>query len=157
MDQPGKGHNLESFLTILLEEVVKADMTMQERQLEAWKHFSDFKPRGDHINDDIDAGWAQQRYLALDEVKFRFHVTLVRKGFFRRFRQGMRYIFGKHNPHAFEPSSYLITESENPDAIEVTVTVKQEEKGRMKVSYEPVDADTKKIFLNSPFLQKSTK
>lgn len=148
-----KEYDLDSFLTVLLEEVVKADMTMHTQQMEAWQHFSSSKPEGEHINSDIDKGWAQSRYLSINEVKFRFFVKLKPRGFMKRFRQGMRYIFGKYEPQAFQPSHYIITESENPESMEVTVTVKQEEKGRMKVSYEPVDARTRSIFLTSPFLQ----
>lgn len=145
---------MESFLSILMEEVIKADMTMKKRQVEAWKDFSTSRPGGEHINDDIDEGWADERYLSLSEIKFRFHVKLAHRNFFKRLQQGIGYIFGKYDPQAFQTSSYIITESENPDAIEVTVTVKQEEPGQMKISYEPVDADTRKIFLTSPFLQK---
>jgi hypothetical protein len=153
MDASEKKYDLESFLTVILEEVIKADMTMQDRQLDAWKQFSEFKPRGEFINDDIDEGWAQQRYLTLDEVKFKFYVRLVPQNFFKRMKQGLKYIIGKYNPQAFQPSEFIITESENPDSIEVSITVKQEEKGKMKISYQPVDAETKKIFMTSPFLQ----
>jgi len=155
MDASERKYDLESFLTVILEEVVKADLTMHDRQLDAWKQFSEYKPRGELINDDIDEGWAQQRYLTLDEVKFKFYVRLVPQNFFKRIKQGLKYIFGKYNPQAFQPSEFIITESENPDSIEVTITVKQEEKGKMKISYQPVDAETKKIFMTSPFLQKN--
>jgi len=151
-----KEYDLDSFLTRLLEEVIKADMTMQTQQMEAWQHFSNSKPEGEHINSDIDEGWAPSRYLSINEVKFRFFVKLKPRGFMKRLRQGVRYIFGKYDPQAFQPSHYIITESENPESMEVTVTVKQEEKGRVKVSYEPVDARTRKIFLTSPFLQKKS-
>jgi len=155
MDASERKYDLESFLTVILEEVVKADMTMQDRQLDAWKQFSEYKPRGELINDDIDEGWAQQRYLTLNEVKFKFYVRLVPQNFVIRMKQGLKYIFGKYHPQAFQPSEFVITESENPDSIEVTITVKQEEKGKMKISYQPVDAETKKIFMTSPFLQKN--
>jgi len=154
MDALEKKYDFDSFLAVLLEEVIKVDMTMQDRQLDAWEQFARFKPRGDLINDDIDDGWAQQRYLTIDKVKFKFNVRLVPQNFLKRVNQGLRYIFGKYNPHAFQTSEFVISESENPDSIEVTVTVKQEEKGKMKVTYEPVGELTKKIFMTSPFLQK---
>ncbi len=149
-----KKYDFDSFLSVIVEEVIKADITMHDRQLDAWKHFADFKPRGELINDDIDVGWAQQRYLTIDEVKFKFNVRLVPDDFFTRMKQGLRYIFGKYNPQAFYSSQFEITEAENPDSIQVSITVKQEEKGKMKITYKPVDAETKKIFMNSPFLQK---
>ena len=145
--------NLDSFLAFLLEEVVKADMTLQDRQIDAWKHFSRFKPKGKHINDDIDQGWAQSRHLSLNEVKFRFYARQVPRSFWKRLWQGLKYIFGKYDPQAFHNIDYELTESLNPDTIEITVTVKQEENGKMKISYEPVDARTRNIFLASPFLQ----
>jgi hypothetical protein len=145
--------NLDSFLTFLLEEVVKADMTMQDRQLEAWKHFSKYKPRNSRINSDIDEGWAAVRYLSLNEVKFRFRARQVPRSFWKRLWQGLKYIFGKYDPQAFHNIDYELTESLNPDTIEITVTVKQEENGQMKLSYDPVDARTRNIFLASPFLQ----
>ena len=147
-------YKFDSFLTFLLEEVVKADMAMQDRQLDAWKHFADSRPKGDLVNDDIDKGWAQQRYLALNEVTFKFHVSLEPQNFFLRLKQGLHYIFGKYNPQAFKPVGYRISDSDAPDSVEVSITVKQEETGKMKISYEPVDDETKKIFMTSPFLQK---
>jgi hypothetical protein len=154
MDTSEKKYDFESFLSVLLDEVIKSDMTMQDRQMEAWKQFAELRPRGELINDDIDVGWAQQRYLTFEEVRFKFNVRLVPQNFFRRMRQGIRYIFGKYNPQAFYSPGFVISEAENPDSIEVTVIIKQEEKGKIKISYEPVDAHTKKFFMNSPFLQK---
>jgi hypothetical protein len=78
----------------------------------------------------------------------------VPDGFFKRMKQGLRYIFGKYNPQAFYKSNFEITKTSNPDSIEVTITIKQEEKGKMKIFYEPDSELTKKIFMNSPFLQK---
>jgi hypothetical protein len=149
-----KNYDFESFLSVILEEVIKTDITMQDRQLDAWKYFADYKPRGEYINDDIDKGWEQQRYLTINEVKFKFNVRLVPDGFFKRLKQGLRYILGKYNPQAFYKSDFEITKTSNPDSIEVTITIKQEEKGKMKITYEPDGELTKKIFMNSPFLQK---
>lgn len=150
-----KKYDFDSFLSVILEEVVKADLTMQDRQLDAWKHFADNKPRGGLINDDIDNGWARQRYLTLDEVKFKFNASLVPAGFFKRMKQGLRYIFGKYNPQAFYQTGEMnFTKSGDPDSFEVTITVKQQEKEKIKISYEPADELTKKVFITSPFLQK---
>jgi len=149
-----KNYDFESFLSVILEEIVKADLTMQDRQLDAWKHFSDFKPRGELINNDIEVGWAQQRYLTINEVKFKFNVRLVPGGFFKRMKQGLQYIFGKYNPQAFYYGVFEITKASSPDSVEVSITIKQEEKGKMKITYEPVGELTKKIFMNSPFLLK---
>ncbi len=150
-----KKYDLDSFLSVILGEVVKADLTMQDRQLEAWKHFADNKPRGGLINDDIDDGWARQRYLTLDEVKFKFNARLVPDGIFKRMKQGLRYIFGKYNPQAFYQTGEMnFAKSGDTDSFEVTITVKQQEKGMIKITYEPADELTKKVFMTSPFLQK---
>lgn len=146
-------YKFDSFLTFLLEEVVKADMAMQDRQLDAWKHFSDNRPRGELVNDDIDKGWAQQRYLALNEVKFKFQVRLEPQNFYLRLKQGLLYIFGKYNPQAFKPVGYQLSGSDGSDSVEVTITVKQEVPGKLKITYEPIDDETRKFFMTSPFLQ----
>ena len=150
-----KKYDLDSFLSVILGEVVKADITMQDRQLDAWKHFADNKPRGGAINDDIDEGWAQQRYLTLDEVKFKFNARLVPDSFLKRMKQGLRYIFGKYNPQAFYQTGEInFAKSGDTDSFEVTITVKQQEGGKIKITYEPADELTKKVFITSPFLQK---
>lgn len=156
MNNSQKEYNLDSFLTVLLEEVVKADITMHAQQLQAWQHFSKSKPHGEQVNSEIDDGWATSRYLSVNEVKFKFFVALKPRNFFKRLLQGIRYIIGRYDPQAFQSSNYIITEKENPESMEITVTVKQEEKGRIKLSYEPADARTKSIFMTSPFLQKNS-
>lgn len=153
MDASAKNYKLESFLTVLLEEVVKADMSMHDRQLEAWKHFSDHKPRGTKINANIDEGWAEQRYLSLNEVKFKFHARVVPESFRKRLMQAFRYVIRKYEPQAYLPRNIQLTDDEKPDSIEVTVIVKQEERGKLKLSYEPDNELTRSIFMTSPFLQ----
>ena len=110
-----KKYDLDSFLSVILGEVVKADITMQNRQLDAWKHFADNKPRGGAINDDIDDGWAQQRYLTLDEVKFKFNARLVPDSFLERMKQGLRYILANIIRKPFiKPAKSILPNQETP-------------------------------------------
>src|SRR5690606_40648252 len=58
----------------LIDEIIKADMTMHEQQIEGWTWMNQHRPKGAHIPRDIMRGLSRGRYLSINEVEFKFHV-----------------------------------------------------------------------------------
>lgn len=130
----------------LVEEVIKADMSMHASQIEAWSWMSKHIPVGDEIPREIFQGFPESRYLAMNEVSFQVHLKpLPMQSFWQRLRLGFRLLFGKstyqnHHSHAFEFCS-----ASDEGAQGMNILIKRFENGKIKADYLPLDQKTKEI------------
>lgn len=127
----------------IIEEVIKADMTMHEQQIEAWTWMNKNRPTGQEIPHDIMKGLSSSRYLAINEVSFQFHVKPVPvKTFWERWRLAYRLLYDKNYYSALQPFVFDICGSKEDEAQKFTLHIKRLENGKIKASYEPEDPNT---------------
>lgn len=134
----------------LIEELIKADMSMHERQIEAWTWMNKNRPKGAHIPHDIMKGLSRKRYLALNEVTFDFHVKPVPvQSFWDRLRLAFKLLFNKNYYSTLQPYVFDICSANDEASHPITLYVKRLENGKIKASYQPDDEITKNIMFNS--------
>ena len=130
----------------LVEEVIKADMSMQASQIEAWTWITKHRPRGVEIPGDVFLGIPESRYLSLNEVSFEAYLRpLTSRSFWQRFRLGFKLMFGnttfrENNEYAFEFCS-----NSDKSAQKMNIIIKRLENGKIKADYLPLDEKTADI------------
>lgn len=129
----------------ILGEVIKADMSMHQAQVDAWKRFGEYRPQGAHINPDIHIGFAEKRYLCLNEVKLTLHIKAQRKDFFSRLKLALKVLRGKNAIALHSPTIFDITSPSDTNAIQFEINVKRFENGTVKAEYKPTDAVTNEL------------
>lgn len=130
----------------LVEEIIKADMTMHASQVEAWAWMSKHRPNGDQIPEDIFKGFPENRYLSMNEVTCDFHIKpLPIKSFGQRLKLGMKLIFGRSISSNRGPHLFDFCDSGDHNAQHFNLSVKRLENGKIKADYSPVDARTAEI------------
>lgn len=130
----------------LLEEVIKADMTMHASQAEAWSWMATHSPGGEHIPQDLFKGFPESRYLSLNEVIFQVHLKPVPvKSFWQRLKVGMKLIFGRSTLRIQEPFQFDFCSARERSAQSMRITIKRLENGNIKADYAPADAKTIEI------------
>ena len=130
----------------LVREVIQADMSMHEAQIEAWKWISEHRPRGEHIPKDIMEGLPRKRYLAMNEVNFKFKVKPVHsKTFFQRLKLGFRIIFGLTEFNPEEQYSFEFADDSDKSGQSFELSIKRLENGKVDASYKPADKSTENI------------
>ncbi len=81
----------------LVEEAIRADITMHEMQMEEWLRIASHPPKGEHIPKDLLVGFGGDQYLALKELKLDLKLKPVPvKGFFNRLKASTKVLFGRH-------------------------------------------------------------
>lgn len=149
MEKNGKevqsGINLKGLAANILVEVIKADMSMHHAQIEAWKHFGEYRPRGEITNEDIHIGFARKRYLCLNEVKLTFHIKPLQPTFITRARHAFNILYGRSSLTPYIPALYEICSAKDNDSIEMEIIVKRFENGTIKAEYKPVDHLTEEL------------
>ena len=130
----------------LIEEVIKADMTMQANQVEAWTWMAKHIPRGKHIPKDIFKGFPESRYLAMNEVTLHMYLKPVRmKSYWKRAKEGIKLIFGGSRYRVSEPYVFDFCDAQDKNAQSIQIIVKRLEDGNIKADYRPSDANTSKM------------
>ena len=130
----------------LVEEIIKADMSMHASQLEAWTWMAKNRPVGEQIPRDIFKGIPASRYLSLNEVTCDFHVkALPVRSYRQRFKEGMKLIFGKSTARAGGPHLFDFCSPDTEGAQSFRITVKRLENGKIQADYAPVDRQTSAI------------
>lgn len=130
----------------IIEEIIKADISMHAGQLEAWSWMSRHSPKGEHIPEDIFKGFPENRYLSLNEVKCNFHVkALSNQSFRQRFRLGIKLILGKSTARSKGPHIFDFCSSTDTNAQSLNITVRRLENGNIQADYSLADKITSDI------------
>lgn len=126
--------HIQGFASHILEEVIKADSSMHEAQVNAWTFFGKYRPRGDMINEDIHLGFAEKRYLALNEVKLIFYVKPLQFLFFKRLRLAFHTLFTSSSLPAFLKGDYDLCSSMDEKAVSIEIIISRE-KNKLTANY----------------------
>jgi len=129
----------------ILDEVIKADMSMHSEQIELWKHFGENRPFGNMINPDIHIGFAEERYLCLNEVRLTLHVREISASIYTRMRDYLINRFGFTNLPRSAPVLFDICTPTASNAITMNIIVKRFENGTVSAEYGPADDSTKEL------------
>lgn len=149
MNLPSK--NLERLFGMLLAEVIRADISMHDAQVDAWRAFSELKTRTTPLNPDLFTDWAGDRYLFVKELTMKFNIRPMPVTFWQRLKQAFRYVRGKDPVFASTPLE--LSPPGTDGSFEVTITVTRREDGVVDFSYTPANATLKDIFAADPFLK----
>lgn len=123
----------KGFAATFLQEVVRADMSMHDMQVAAWRHFLNSDPAG--MATGATEGMAEQRYLLLDHVKLSFYVKpLPVLPFWQRLKLSWNVLRGKKVIDGIGPQWYEICEADDPDRIAVVVEVRRGADGNLDVT-----------------------
>ncbi|MCG8476950.1 MAG: hypothetical protein MI784_15900 [Cytophagales bacterium] len=129
------------FFQELAQQVAQADLTMHAWQKEAWLQLYRNPPRGERIPDDLLKGFAENRYLAVDEICMELHFKKKSTmGFWNRLKLGFRFIFTK--PNLFTPFVVEVCSPRSRDAQHMKVRVKRQGPGKMSVQTQPISRET---------------
>jgi len=139
------GIHLRGMAANILEDVIKADMSMHHAQVELWKSFAEYRPAGNGINPDIHIGFAEERYLCLHEVKLEFHIRPVSSSIYGRLRFSVRHMFGYGGAPVQIPVSFEICSPDDQNAMEISILVKRFENGTISAEYKPADETTREL------------
>lgn len=129
----------------ILEEVIKADMSMHQAQIDAWKKFGEYRPQGNLINDDIHIGFAEKRYLCLNEVKLSFYIKKHPKNILNRIKLAFNVLRGKNGLILSSPTIFDLSSPDDKEALHFEVLIKRFENGAVKAEYKPIDNTTREI------------
>jgi hypothetical protein len=130
----------------ILDEVIKADMSLHDVQIEMWKEFGESRPSGNLINPDIHIGFAEERYLCLNEVKLTLHIRQISASIYDRIREYLLKRFGFTNLPRGAPVIFDICSPGASNAMAMNIVVKRFENGTVSAEYGPVDEGTKELF-----------
>lgn len=127
----------------LVEEIIKADMTMHQSQVEAWNWMAQHPPKGSYIPDDIMRGFPENRYLSMKEVELKLFLKPVPV---MSAWQRVKNWFGISPPptrfRPGKPFNFEFSNAGDKEAQALTITIKRLENGTIKANYAPADALT---------------
>ena len=124
----------------LVEEVIKADMTMHESQVKAWAWMASHSPKGESIPPDIFRGFPENRYLSMNEVELKMFLKPVPVlTFWQRIRKMIGFLPSEAALHPGKPSVFVFCNARDSEAQSLTITIKRLENGSVKVDYAPAD------------------
>jgi len=129
----------------ILQEVIKADMSMHQAQVDAWKKFGEYRPQGNLINPDIHIGFAEKRYLSLNEVKLSFRIKPHPKSLLQRIKLAFRVLRGKNGLALHSPTIFDIASQDEEGSFQFEINVKRFENGSVKAEYKPTDTVTQNL------------
>jgi hypothetical protein len=139
------GIHIRGLAAQILEEVIKADMSMHDAQIELWKKFGEFRPVGEMINPDIHLGFAEERYLCLSEVKLDFHIRPVSTSIIYRIGASFINIFRSGSSTVRGQSMFDFCSASDEDAMAMSIVVKRYENGTVSAEYKPADEKTDEL------------
>jgi len=127
----------------VIQEVVKADITMHEMQIEEWARLARHSPRGDYIPRDLMKGFARDHYLSLNEVVLEMNIKpLPIESFWRRLVLGTKLIFGRSFIRDGSPFLFDFCQSDDDLGQKLKLIIKRLDDGKLAASYEPSDSET---------------
>lgn len=130
----------------LVQEVIKADMSMHAGQIEAWTWMNKHVPVGDEIPREIFQGFPESRYLAMNEVSFKVHLKpLPVQSIWQRLRLGFRVVFGKSTYQNQQSNAFEFCSASDKNAQGMEILIKRFENGKIKADYLPFDPKTEEI------------
>lgn len=133
----------KGFAAQLLEEVIRADMSMHDAQLDAWNHFIRHKPRGQYIDENIVDGIPQSQYLFLEDLTMIFHARIIPTD---TFWKRLKFAFFKRGGQSFTgPVTFSLCEQDDPKSIMFSIKVSRSKEGIVKASYGPADEQTNEL------------
>jgi hypothetical protein len=136
------GQFLKVLTSQILDEVIKADMSMHHEQIKLWKDFGENRPFGNSINPDIHIGFAEERYLCLNEVRLTFHIRRIPASVYYNVRNFVKKRFGFTNLPVRAPVMFDICSPNSRRAMAMNIIVKRFENGTVSADYGPVDDKT---------------
>ena len=138
-------NHIKGFAAHILEEIVKADMSMINAQIAAWTHFVKYRPSGNLVNKDIHIGFADNRYLSMNEVKLTFNIKPLQISIFKRFKIAFNIISGRTSMPLYFPVLYDFCATNDDNAIALEIIVKRSEDNSIKASYTAKDNKTSEL------------
>lgn len=127
----------KGFAAQLLEEVIRADMSMHDAQLDAWKHFIHHKPCGQYIDENIVDGIPQSQYLFLEDLTMTFHTRIIPTD---TFWKRLKFVLFNRAGQSFAgPVTFSLCEQDDPKSIKFSIRVSRSKEGIVKASYGPAD------------------
>jgi hypothetical protein len=139
------GRHIRGMAAHILEEVIKADMSMHYAQIEGWKKFGELRPSGDLINPDIHIGFAEERYLCLNEVKLDFYIRPVSRSILTRLGTTIISVFRWGGPNGQRQHTFDFCSASDENAMAMTIRVKRFENGTVSAEYRPADEVTEDL------------
>jgi hypothetical protein len=139
------GKHIRGLAAHILDEVIKADMSMHYVQIEGWKKFGELRPFGDLINEDIHIGFAEERYLCLNEVKLDFHIRPVSTSILTRLGTTLINVFKSGDSNGRRQHTFDFCSASDEDAMAMTIVVKRFENGTVSAEYKPADEITEEL------------
>jgi hypothetical protein len=133
---------LQNLTAHILQEAIRADMSMHEAQLKAWQWFAEHRPQGEYINSDIHEGFASQLYLALNDLKINFSVRPLSRGILSRLHVAWKILTSRKKGTLDDALAYEICSPNEPDAIALQISVTRFKDGTVKAEYTPADQIT---------------
>lgn len=126
----------------IIEELIKADLTMHEMQIEEWARIARHRPSGPDIPPDIMKGFGENRYLSLNEVELTLHVKPRPQGFWKRLKLALKLIVGKELTNNSGQHIYDLCQPADEDQSPMKLLIKRLDDGMIKATYQPADITT---------------
>jgi hypothetical protein len=139
------GKHIRGMAAHILEEVIKADMSMHYAQIEGWKKFGESRPFGDLINEDIHIGFAEERYLCLNEVKLDFHIRPVSTSILTRLGISLINVFRSGGSNRPSQHTFDFCSASHEHAMAMSIVVKRFENGTVSAEYKAADEATEDL------------
>jgi hypothetical protein len=136
---------LKGITAHILDEVIKADMSMHDVQIEMWKHFGENRPSGKMINPDIHIGFAEERYLCLNEIRFTFHIRQISESVYYRIFNQLKSRFRLTNVPVSAPVMFDFCSPTDHHAMTMNIVVKRFENGTVSADYGAADEKTEEL------------
>ncbi len=141
--------HLKGMASHILQEVIRADMSMHAAQMEAWQWFSKHLPKGELINDDLGDGLPRNMYLAMSDLSLSFQVKPEPLRFWKRLMVSTKILFRRGPTFAHYPNTYVMCSPSDPAALKVNIRVSRFKNGAVKVTYGPADEETAALLKTS--------
>ncbi len=129
----------------IIEELVRANVTMHEMQVAQWARMAAHPPRGEHLPKDIMKGFGRDQFLSLKSAELTVYLKPSQPGFLARLRMGLSIIAGRRPAHDNRPFKYELCQPGDEEAVELKLLVEKQEDGKIKASYQPADEETKTL------------
>ncbi|MFT7151162.1 MAG: hypothetical protein ACI82Q_003039 [Nonlabens sp.] len=129
----------------LIEEMIKADLTMHEMQMEEWARIARNRPEGDDIPANLMQGFGANRYLSLMETEFGIYIKRKPQSLIERIKLAWRVLLGKTPMREDQEYEFQLCQANESGAQQMTLKIKRLDDGKIKASYLPADGETNEL------------